>query len=168
MKEKSFNMSLYMIFPLLTDAKKDAYYYFKGEIDSLLNGYSNWIERPQLDRNLIVSFDSEKMNCYKIKNLTSLDSFKGIKDVRQNKLYRTLYMFDIPEDMHEYYSMIKSGNYFELPMWLKVKILTFWRLGFDSALYDELFVRSISPIDINAEDFGEIDNVSFQYIEEEI
>lgn len=163
MISEKYNLSLFLLLPLVTTEEKTYIDYIGDELDSLENGYSNDINLPYLDNEVFLLFNPEKMRSIPIRKL-EFNGFRLEKDVRINGNFYVKYALSIDSAYLNEKELIMDNKYFELSNEIKSKIMKFWDANANTRLYNALYVKAIEPIDIKSEITKEEDYLEQRYI----
>lgn len=134
------------MFPMVASDNENWQSYFKNYEKSLVNGYSGDINRPWLDKHIIVKFDSDKLTTLNVDELARNENFYKTNTCMINKKYYDLYAMMIPDEYLEEYELIKDGDYFNITAKLKHKIIRFWDIDINSEFAMSFFVKHKNDI----------------------
>ena len=163
MISEKYNLSLFLLLPLVTTEDKTYIDYIGDELDSLENGYSSDINLPYLDNEVFLLFNPNKMKSIPVRKL-EFNGFRLEKDVRINGNFYIKYALSIDNAYLNEKELIMDNKYFELSNEIKSKIMKFWNANANTKLYDALYVKAIEPIDIKNEITKEEDYLEQRYI----
>lgn len=153
-----------LLLPLAFESKIDNIRAFGRDASALINGYAGDINRPWLDKHVIVVFDPERLDS------TSINSFKNnaevslSRNIRIDKVNVHIEALKIKEKYESELKLIMLGRYIDLKIETKVKILSFWHQGDESDLFRILFSKNYSQNKLAAELLPEEDFIPQDYI----
>lgn len=157
MIKENFNLSLYLLFPMIAKNGERWNSYFHRTLDSLINGYIGDINKPWLDNNIILVFDYAKIPSEHIDEFITNENFMSKYTFNMDKKRYIAFNFKIPNEFSRQLELIKELHYTSLDHATKIKLLSFWKLDHTSNLYNTLFVEPIEDYDINLEVIKEQD-----------
>ena len=158
------NLSLLTLLPLTFTEHTTFTKLFKGNTDALINGFSGDINRPWLDNHVIVLFDPEMMDTYRVNGLKDLKNHTMSKIVRIDKTPLLMHAIKIHEEFDKDAVLIRANRFSELRSSLKIRILSFWKQNEESDLYKVLFSKNYSDNSIAKELMPEEDYASQAYV----
>lgn len=158
------NLSLLALLPLALESPT-TYTKLLGEsLSALMNGFSGDINRPWLDKHVIVVFDPEKMDTYRVNGLIKLKNHTMSKIVNIDKTPLLMHALKIDDEYQKDADLIRFNRFSELRTSVKIRILSFWKQNEDSDLYKVLFSRNYSGNSIAKELLPEESCASQAYV----
>ena len=158
------NLSILTLLPLAIEGNTTYKELLNGNLNALVNGYSGDINRPWLDDHVILVFDPEKMNTYRVNNLERLKNNTISKSILIENVPLLIHAIKILDEYHKDSILIRSNRFSELRTSIKIRILSFWRQNENSDLYKVLFSRDYSNNSISEEIIPEESFVSQKYV----
>lgn len=151
-KEEDYNLSLLLLMPLVADEGLTYEHYInKNNIDALIDGYFSDINKPWLDRHLLIAFDCELMDTSEIKEMLKCSNYDAKSSYLIDDKYIRSYALKVPEWFEDEYELIAQNKYTQLSFETKQMILLFWQLTNNSLLYKILFGIHSETVDVQSE-----------------
>lgn len=167
MIKEEYSLSLFLLLPLAANENTNWDYYLERNINSLVNGYIGDVNRPYLDKHIILAFNLETLAEYKIKEIVSAENFVSYKESRINGIHIGLYSMEVSDKWNQDYLLILQNNYFNISNEAKKLIMSFWGFNSNSKLYNSLYVKAIQPIDLSKDIYPEEDIIDRNFFIED-
>lgn len=148
---ENYNMSLFLLLPLVAEEGRKADYYIKKYLESLVDGYSQDINKPWLDCHISIVFDYELMDEVDIVELSANGNFATKTSYLIHDKYVCSYALKIPDEHYDEYAYILRQDYSKVSTDTKNAILSFWGMSYGSKVFNELFTEKETYIDITKE-----------------
>ena len=153
----SVNKSLFFLLPLICEDNEDyRKYFFTDDFiinktdHSIKNAYNNDINKPWLDFNLFIEIDKfYKYSAFK-KDITPIElllknkNFKFKFEYVINGTAKTFLCFEIPDKYKAAFTAFIKGNYLNVPVDFKYKILQFWNIWLLKDDFQTIFLNIFS------------------------
>lgn len=161
---EKFNLSLITLLPLVTEAPSNYKTLLGKYTKALVNGYSGDINRPWLDNHVILIFDPELMDTYRVNTLEELPTKRLSKLIRIDGQPVIIYALEIHPKYSTDLKLILANRFPELKASTKIRMLSFWQQDESSSLCKLLFSKNYNQNSISEELLQEETYISQEYV----
>jgi len=165
--KEEYNLSLFLLLPLVSIEDKRAEDYLEGYSKALVNAFHYDINKPYLDNHIHIVFDTLLFREREVATIKDKSELEKISSYQLSGIYVKSYALRIAEEYSSSLELILKNKAFNLAPEIKVKILKFWDMPVNSILFDTLYVNpkmDISKEILPEEDYLEDEEEGKQYV----
>jgi hypothetical protein len=148
---EEYNLSLYLLLPLLSSDETSAETYLEGYSHALINAFSYDINKPYLDNHVHLVFDNSMYREKDVPTIVKSSFLDHISHYRISGVFVKSYAMRLSEEYQLSIKLILDNKVSELPYAVKIKIFKFWDLNANSNLFKILFENEPLKSDISKE-----------------